>query len=245
MLSQFSTRHYAALSILLPLTAVMVWSSYFWIHIVFILWTAALSAYWIYSERKQYGERQKRIIQTLQLSAVRTLNHHRHDWMNDLQVLYGYARLQKQDRWMEYMEKVKDKMTAESDIAKLGNTALISYIQSFRTLTNQLTLDVEIEGRIVLDEIVLDSEKIAQSLIDTLNAYRMQAIAGSLQTASLKLRLFTDQANLYAQFVYEGEMADERRWKQRIDEQLKDTPVKPADSKLDYTSLLLKAELHV
>ena len=94
MLFLLSARHYAALSVLLPLMASLIWSNYLWLHIVFIVWIAAASAFWIYSERKQHEEKQKRMIQALKLSAVRTLNHHRHDWMNDLQVLYGYARLQ-------------------------------------------------------------------------------------------------------------------------------------------------------
>src|SRR5690606_23387294 len=113
--------------------------------------------------------------------------HHRHDWMNDLQVLYGYIRLQKQDKMLECMGKIREKMIVESNIAKLGNPALISFIQSFRTITNSLLLEVDIKGNILLDKMSTDSDKIADSLIQTINAYRFSAKHGQGEPSVLRM----------------------------------------------------------
>lgn len=184
-----------------------------------------------------------RTIHAMQSSSVRTLNHHRHDWMNDLQVVYGYIRLQKLDKTIDYVERIRERMAAESRIAKLGVPSLISYIQSFRTMTNSLSLEVDIKGDIHLNEMSVDSEKIADTLIHTINAYRFAAKHEYEQLSILRLELSADEQALYAAFYYEGELMNEQQWMQKIQKQLEGAPLQPISFGQPFTKMLLKAEM--
>lgn len=237
-------KHYAAASILLPGSAVLVWSDKIVLTVIFLVWLVIAAAIWIRAERQELQERLTRTIQAMQSSGIRTLNHHRHDWMNDLQVLFGYARLGKLDKTIHYVERIRDRMAAESTISKLGSPALISFIQSFRTLTNSLALEVEIQGDLNLNELSLNGEAIAETLIHTINAYRFAVKPGTGSLSLLKLKLSADEKALYAAFYYEGELINEQQWEQKIKQQLEGAPLKPMGSEQSFTKVLLIAEMH-
>lgn len=231
-----------ALTALLPVTAGIIWPGNLWLYALVILWLAGAAAFWITAERKTYADQIARTIQSLQASGIRTLNHHRHDWMNELQVLYGYIRMQKPDKTVEYMEKIKGKMAEESKIAKLGEPTLVSYIQSFRTLTNAVQLKVEIEDGVTFKELPVDSVKIASSLIEIINAYRFAAVPKDGEASVLTMKLSMDQEALYAAFYYQGELAGEQRFANKINQQLKGAPLRPVHTGQTYGSMLLRAD---
>ncbi|MNZ82390.1 Sporulation initiation phosphotransferase B [compost metagenome] len=210
--------------------------------VVLILWLIAAAAYWIRSERKEHKEQVSKTIRAMNMSAIRTLNHHRHDWMNDLQVVYGYIRLNKLDKTVECVEKISERMAVESSISKLGSPSLVSYIQSFRTMSNVLELEVVIHGEIHLNEITADADQIADTIIHTINAYRFAAKPGYGDAAVLRLELSLDQDALYAAFYYDGELMNEQQWKQKIQQQLEGAPMKPVNFEQPYSRVLLKAE---
>jgi sensor histidine kinase regulating citrate/malate metabolism len=228
---------------LLPCAAVLIWPSKLWLTAVFLVWLIAAAIYWIRTERKDHAQRTARTIQTLQTSAIKTLNHHRHDWMNDLQVVYGYIRLKKLDKTIEYVEKISERMAMESSISKLGVPSLISYIQSFRTISNSLELQVKINGDIHLNEITAEADQIAETLIHTINAYRFAVKASYGNAAVLTLELSLNDDALYAAFYYQGELMNEQQWKQKIQQQLQGAPLQPVNFEQPYGKVLLKAEM--
>lgn len=238
-----TAKHYVAATVLLPIGAVLLWPANLWLTILLLVWLIAAALYWIRSERKEYEDRMTRTIAAMQCSAIRTLNHHRHDWMNDLQVLFGYTRLQRLDKTIDYMEKIRERMAMESNIAKLGNPSLISFIQSFRTMTNSLLLEVEVIGPIRLDEMSVDGDKIAESIIHTINAYRFAVKHGGGDPSVLRLELSADDNALYAAFYYKGELINEQQWKQKIQQQLEGALLQPIHFEQPFTKVLLKAEM--
>ncbi|WP_028611815.1 Spo0B domain-containing protein [Paenibacillus harenae] len=238
-----TAKYYAAASVLLPCAAVLIWPSRLWLTAVFLVWLIAAAICWIGAERKEHAERTTRTIQSLQSAAIRTLNHHRHDWMNDLQVVYGYIRLNKLDKTIEYVEKISGRMAVESSISKLGVPSLVSYIQSFRTISNSLELQVVINGDIHLNEITAEADQIADSIIHTINAYRFAVKPNSGSSAVLKLELTLDHEALYAAFYYEGELMNEQQWKQKIQQQLEGAAMKPINLEQPYGKVLLRAEM--
>ncbi len=241
----FKARHSAALSVLLPAASIFIWPAHLWIYIIFIIWATAAAWFWIYSERKQHKRSMTEAILQAQSTTVGILNHHRHDWMNDLQVLFGYAKMQKIDRLLEYMEKVKDKMTAESGIAKLGVPALVYYLQSFRTLTNMVELNVIIDGPIHLNELELDAKRTSNLLIGIMDAYRIFVKPEYMYNAQLDLHLYKDEQKLYASFHYDGELSNEEEWKKTIEKLLQDTAMQTTGSIVECQDLLLAVELAV
>lgn len=243
-MGRFTTAKYVvAASALLPFAAVWIWPAQHWIVAAFALWLTAAAAYWIAAERKESRTRLERAVRSVQSASVRTLNHHRHDWMNDLQVLYGYIRLGKLDKTVQYVENIRERMAAESAISKLGVPSLISYIQSFRTLTHALQLEVTVKGELNLSELALDGERIAETIVDTINAYRFSVKAASGHVAVLRLVLEADEEALYASFYYEGELMNERQWKQKIQQQLEGAPLQPVGTGHSFAEVLLKADM--
>ncbi|CAM4197876.1 sensor histidine kinase regulating citrate/malate metabolism [Paenibacillus endophyticus] len=236
-------KYYAAGTVILPCAAVFIWPTKVWLTAVFLVWLLAVATYWIRTERKEHAERTARTILSLQGSAIRTLNHHRHDWMNDLQVVFGYIRLKKLDKAAEFVGKISERMAVESQISKLGVPSLISYIQSFRTISNSLELQLVIIGDIHLNELTADADQIAETLIHTINAYRFAAKPGYGNAAVLTLELSLENDTLSATFFYDGELMNEQQWKQKIQQQLEGAPMQPVNFEQPYAKVLLRAEM--
>ena len=73
------------------------------------------------------GAQAQAIIRNVEQTAIQMLNHHRHDWMNELQILYGYIQLGKLDKTVGSVERIKDRMATESRISKLGIPSLVLF----------------------------------------------------------------------------------------------------------------------
>jgi len=110
----------------------------------------------------------------MEKTAIASLNHHRHDWMNDLQVLYGYLRLGKLDKSLQCVERIKERVTEESRISRLGIPSLVFYLQSFRASGMALELHVEIEDELQLSALVSpeDGESLTGAIADAIRAYQ-------------------------------------------------------------------------
>ncbi|ALS27004.1 histidine kinase [Paenibacillus sp. 32O-W] len=224
-----TAKYYAAGSVLLPAAGVLLWPSARWMNAVFAGWLLLAAAFWIFRERREQAERLERTIQAMQIASIRTLNHHRHDWMNDLQVLYGYIRLQKQDKMAECVEKIRERMAMESKIAKLGEPSLVIFLQSFRTMTHSLRLNVRIDGELNFGELPFDGAGTAAALIDVLNAYRFAVKPGSGEAAALTLALSRDDKSLIVELDVDGEVQDARELQRKLKQRLKGTPLQPVN----------------
>lgn len=103
---------------------------------------------------------------------IDVVSHLRHDWMNDIQVLYGYLRLNKYDKMIAFMETIKQKAARESLISKLGVTELIVYLQTFRVRCPMIQLEVELEPDFNLKELPINAERVAGLTIAVLDCFQ-------------------------------------------------------------------------
>ncbi|WJH32551.1 Spo0B domain-containing protein [Paenibacillus sp. CC-CFT747] len=110
---------------------------------------------------------------------IKAMNEYRHDWMNDFQVLFGYIRLKKYDKLLDYMDKINADAYRESYVSKLGLPSLIVYFYSYRTDKKAMELEIEIEREIVLTKLPLDSEKAGELIRRTVELFRENAVEGS------------------------------------------------------------------
>lgn len=136
---------------------------------------------------------------------VRTINHLRHDWMNDIQVLYGYLKLKKYDKMHDYMEIVKEKMFRESGISRLGIPALTVYLQSFRVRCRSIRLEIEIEPELQLSGLPVDTGAVTDVIVSVIEAFVRHA--GSPDDGEPNLLLFKLDIRGHAlviSFEYEG-----------------------------------------
>jgi len=136
---------------------------------------------------------------------IRTINHHRHDWMNDLQVLFGYIQLNKQEKLRAYMDKLSDKLYRESLVSKLGNDRLIAYLFTFRTMGSGFELIVQPGKEIHLSEYAELGDLAADSIISILEAYRAATMQKGGDPNELTLGWdLLGEAELRIDFEYSG-----------------------------------------
>lgn len=102
---------------------------------------------------------------------VQTLSHIRHDWMNDIQVLYGYLKLKKYDKMTDYVETIKQKIARESSVSRLGVPALVAYLNSFRVRCRSIRLDVELGAEAQLDKLPIDTGAVTEAVIERLESF--------------------------------------------------------------------------
>lgn len=151
------------------------------------------------SERtdEPYGEREELFVQTI--------NHLRHDWMNDIQVLYGYLKLKKYDKMHDYMETIKEKMLRESGVSKLGVPALVMYLQSFRVRCRSIGLDVELEPGLQLAELPVDGRQVTDAIVAVVEAFVRQAgVTADGEPNRIRLKLSVRERLLVIGFDYSG-----------------------------------------
>ncbi|KTD88446.1 Spo0B domain-containing protein [Paenibacillus etheri] len=205
------------LSVLLPLGLVY-WHTSLLTCLLLGIWvavTVAFSLIW----NQRHWERELRIQEnTLQQAAIRTLNHHRHDWMNDLQILYGYIQLGKPDKSVECVERIKERIALDSRIAKLGIPSLVFFIQSFRTYQTSLELEVQVEEGLQLED-KLNREagdELTSVIMQTVRAYQYNGLAPQGETRKLRLGFIQDGGDILISFEGEGEHGNPEQLKGQI-----------------------------
>lgn len=234
-------RYYVAASVILPAAAIGIWPAVWWTVPLFAAWIALAALLWVWTDRKERDLRQERSIRTLQWTAIRTLNHHRHDWMNDLQVLYGYIRMNKPDKAIECVEKIRQRMSEESRIAKLGVPSLILFAQSFRTNAGAMTLHFDLPEELNLAELPLDAEAAAETLMKLINVYRCGVKPGLDEPAALTVRLALDDKRLTASLTFEGECIEPKEMQDQIRQHLKRSPFRAEGMDPKLREVLLTA----
>jgi len=143
-----------------------------------------------------------------QQAAIRTLSHHRHDWMNDLQIVYGYLRLNKPDRAAEIVDRIRAKMDNDSRISQLGHAELSLFLLSFPTMSDHMRLEVSVPDGLSLDRLPLDADRLAGQLIGLVHLFRFRA-ASAAQSVQNVLRISMSQSEgaFRVELEYEGEWA--------------------------------------
>lgn len=199
-------------SLAVPIAGIWIWRSSWWPLVLFVIWALGASVFTGAMTGKRWRNRSTHMLQHARSAAIRTLSHHRHDWMNDLQIMYGYLRLNKPDRAAEIVDRIREKMENEGRISQLGHAELSMFLLSFRTISDQMRLEVVVPEGLSLDRLPLDTDKLAGSLIGLIHLFRLRAVSTS-HTAQNVLRVSMKQSEgaLYVELEYEGEWAARRQ----------------------------------
>lgn len=178
-------------------------------------WAALLAAAWgagavlaAASAIRANGERERqRQERALHQAAIRTLNHHRHDWMNDLQVLYGYIQLNKPDKSVQTVERIKERIALDSRIAKLGIPSLVFFLQSYRTVGGSLELNVEVEEGLQLgDKLSPEAgDELTSAVIGAVRACQFGGTGSSGEPRQLSISFRQEDGDAVVAFCAEGE----------------------------------------
>ncbi|WP_042199634.1 Spo0B domain-containing protein [Paenibacillus camerounensis] len=197
------------LSVTLPL-GLLYWHTTLFTCLLLGVWVAAVLAFSFFYNRRHFEEELRIQEKTLQQAANRTLNHHRHDWMNDLQVLYGYIQLNKPDKSVQCVERIKERIALDSRIAKLGIPSLVFYLQSFRTFSSSLELEVQVEEGLQLEDKLTPGrgDELTSVIMQTVRAYQYSGTASQGETRILRLGFTQDKGDILISFQSKGEQGN-------------------------------------
>ncbi|MBT2290491.1 Spo0B domain-containing protein [Paenibacillus albidus] len=192
-------------SVSLPLGLVY-WCTNLFTCLLLGVWVAAVLAFSLIYNRRHFEKELRIQEKSLQQAAIRTLNHHRHDWMNDLQVLYGYIQLGKPDKSVQCVERIKERIALDSRIAKLGIPSLVFYIQSFRTYATNLELDVQVEEGLQLEDKLTPEmgNELTSVIMQTVRTYQYSGLGSPGDTRKLRLGFSQDGGDILISFEGEG-----------------------------------------
>lgn len=162
-----------------------------------------------YVNRQAENER-KQLLESVQRTAATTLGHHRHDWMNDLQILYGYIQLGKYDKLAGCVERIKERMAADSKISRLGIPSLVFYLHSFREMNGSVQLEVCIQDDLQLGDLLTaeDAEQFTEAIISTIRAYQFTGRSSWGEVLQLKLSICREGGEVLAMFERQDHTLD-------------------------------------
>lgn len=197
----------AAASLAVPIAAIFAWADAWWPLATFVIWCGAVGGILWYAASRNIRIRYEEMLDHARASVIQTLSHHRHDWMNELQVLYGYLRLNKPDKAVAIVDRIRTRMDHDSRLSHFGNPKLSIYLLSFRTMCNTMRLDVEVQDGLQLDRSTYDPDKLANAIIGMINVFRLRTGASVSGENVLKLSLSQSESDLQIKLVYTGELA--------------------------------------
>lgn len=143
-------------------------------------------------------------------TILRLLTHYRHDWMNELQVLFGYTRLKKYDILPEYMDKIRMSALQDSLICKLGNPALAVYLMERRVSGGNCRVEVELEKEMNLQKLAMSERDVFRLVEGVSERLIRHSSPAQGEPALLSLGFDEEESEVLVDFVFRGEADWER-----------------------------------
>lgn len=192
-----------------------------WRIITVALLIISISSIVIVFDQKRMRQ-QERLIQAANQQAVELMNHKRHDWMNDLQLLYGYVRMNKLEKLPPYVERLKHEAMEESRVAKLGYPELVLYLMQQRLTGGMMPVEVHVQDMIDITklEMSLSPEQVTDLIIKGIQAFRTapKQQDGYEANEPLKLSIEQQDGQLLIRYEYEGKLLLPDDVKKRLEE---------------------------
>ncbi|RUS47663.1 Spo0B domain-containing protein [Cohnella sp. AR92] len=197
------------LSLLLPCLALVFWPDEGWLLALFVLWTIAAAAVIIAMAQRETNRRNEFAVESMRMTTINTVRHHRHDLMNEVQILYGYLKLGKPDKAIDVVERLKKQMEQDSRLSRLAAPKLIAYLLSFRTMCSTMKLEVEVADDFSLDSGgSLERGKFAEAVIGLIDAIRVRSDVSPVgEENRLQLVFYRSENGIELAMNYDGMLA--------------------------------------
>lgn len=153
----------------------------------------------------------------LQNKLITILNHHRHSWLNDLQLIFGYIKLNKYDRLEAYVERLKQKLENESRISSIPDPTLVLELLLFGydNQTFKLNVQIEHDSKHLLER--SEFPLLNDMLLHMLNTFQRMAYQSNEMVNELTLHIHNENDEVIVLvFDYLGHY-DRARWIQLSD----------------------------
>ncbi|MEB3100366.1 Spo0B domain-containing protein [Ferviditalea candida] len=169
----------------------------------FALWMLALFAIWIWIDRRIQRRKLKDAQDEGHQALIRALTYYRHDWMNDLQVLFGYVQLKKYEQLVSCIDNIREKINSESAINRLGIPSLTAELVEFNAASRDLELRLVMGNEVNLSSLSIQPELIHRLVIDTVRGFQIHSVPGG-EPNTLNLTIERMEDCIRFDFEYNG-----------------------------------------
>lgn len=153
---------------------------------------------------KEADAERTRIQRLAQQEMLQTINHLRHDWMNDIQVLLGYIQLKKYDHLQGVVASVMGKLQHESFMAKLGDPGLIVFLLTAKAGGRHMKLEVELDQEVNIRKLALDGDAVCKLIPELIEGFKQASAGENEEGGMLSMQLVPEEDSLLLDFVYQG-----------------------------------------
>jgi hypothetical protein len=162
----------------------------------------------VYIREREIGLRHRLELDRAQAAQeekmIGVLSHARHQWMNELQLLYGYLQLKKWDKLKPAMERIKAKALQESYVSRLGVAELATFLLTFESGGKSMTLDVELSEEVNLRKLGLEADRLADCFRHLVASFDAHALATADGSNGLSVEITRLERELAVEFVFSG-----------------------------------------
>ncbi|MFQ3542639.1 Spo0B domain-containing protein [Halobacillus rhizosphaerae] len=115
---------------------------------------------------------------------ISLLRHKRHDWMNQIQLIQGYASLGKQDKLLEQLDEIKEEAEQERRLLNSQAAAFSIWLLSFNWTYSQYRLTFFMKDEVDLSSHDLDITAYGRRMIELMTEHNVE---GELYEGSLHI----------------------------------------------------------
>lgn len=144
---------------------------------------------------------------------LKKLQIERHDWLNHIQVLQGFLKLESYGEVQRYIDTITQKLLLEQAITQLGNDEWVAYILTFETRYPTVQLEIELGEPFSLARYGIHTARILP-LIELLDAIAHTSIVTKKWAPSIILRMAVQDDHVHFILDYIGAQ-DEGEWETR------------------------------
>jgi stage 0 sporulation protein B (sporulation initiation phosphotransferase) len=136
---------------------------------------------------------------------IEVINHQRHDWLNHIQVLLGYLKLEKYDMCEEYIQRITAEANRDTLVSRLEYPPLVAYLLSFNALHDNVRIEVEIPASFSLLKLD-EGPEIGEFVVSVVKQYQQHALYNSGESNTLLLTLHYQEGMLRVVADFVGEL---------------------------------------
>lgn len=136
--------------------------------------------------------------------SIELLNQYRHNWLNDLQVLFAYIKLKKYDKLEHNVEKIKEKLEQESIISKLDIPSLVLFFIANRTNQHAFDIKFDLEPGLKLSVVPLENEIISEIVQSIMTSFQRSAKDDLDGDNRLVIRMGSQPDHIFIRWEYRG-----------------------------------------
>lgn len=99
---------------------------------------------------------------------IRNYRLRRHDWMNDLQLIFAYVKMKKLDKLSDCVENIKKKLEQEGQLLKLGMPSIEQPLLAFSGKYPEIPIEVIVDEKILLEranQVMHDYSEVIETLM--------------------------------------------------------------------------------